>query len=88
MRLQVLEAIVQHAPLCLRVQRQPGQFFNLLAGAIAAELDMILNEMNVSQCRAARHETVWSDCRSQLRCYVVWFVGVCAEGQGLPASSL
>ena len=62
MRLPVLEAIVQQAPHCLRVQRQPAEFFNLLAGAIAAVL--LLNGMSVPQCRAARHEAVWKDCCS------------------------
>ena len=47
MRLPVLEAMVRHAPLCLRVQWQPDEFFNLLAGAIATVLDMLLNEMSM-----------------------------------------
>ena len=42
MRLPVLEAIVKHAPLCLRVQRQPDELFNLLAGAIAAVLVLVV----------------------------------------------
>ena len=66
MHLPVLVANVQHAPLCLRVQRQPDDIVNLLAGAFAAVLDMLLNGMSAPQCSAERHEALWTGSRSQL----------------------
>ena len=49
----VLQAIVQHAPLCLRVQRQPDQLIHLGAGVVTALLDMLRYERITSQRRPA-----------------------------------
>ena len=46
---------------------------------------MLLNEMSLSQRRAASHEAGWGDWRSFLGCDVVCLVSVRAEHQGLLA---
>ena len=56
----VLQAIVLHAPLCLRVQWQPGQFIYLGAGAVTALLDMLRYQRITAQHRPA--------CDNAVRC--------------------
>ena len=51
MGLAVLQAIVQHAPLCLRVQWQLDQLIHLGAGAVTALLDMLRYKRITSQRR-------------------------------------
>ena len=61
---------MQQTLLCLRVLRQPGQFYNLRTRAIAAVLDILPNEMSVPQYLAPSHAAIWSDWRAQLCCAV------------------
>ena len=49
----MLQALVRHAPLCLRVQQQPDQLIYLGAGAVTAPLDMLRYERITAQRRPA-----------------------------------
>ena len=60
MGLAVLQEIVQHAPLCLRIQWQPDQRIYLGAGAVTALLDMLRYERITAKRRPA--------CENAVRC--------------------
>jgi hypothetical protein len=81
--LAVLQAIVQHAPLCLRVQWQPDQLIHLGAGAVTALLDMLRYKRFTSQRRPASDNAASRSGCPELGGDVPGLVGVRAVYQRL-----
>ena len=81
--LTVLQDIVQHAPLCLRVQRQSDQLLYLVAGAVTALLDMLRYKRFISQHRPASDSSASCNGCPELGGDVPGLVGVRAVYQRL-----